>query len=102
MSPAVVLGTLAGLGGSVEHVYVVGCEPATVAEGIGLSPAVAAAVEPAADLCVELLSDIVAADWKGDRKMIRRVVAPVILALVVGLVVKSLPDLARYLKIREM
>lgn len=59
MSPAVVLGTLAGLGGSVEHVYVVGCEPATVAEGIGLSPVVAAAVEPAADLCVELLSDIV-------------------------------------------
>jgi len=34
--------------------------------------------------------------------MIRRLVASVLLALVAGLVVKSLPDIARYLKIREM
>ena len=34
--------------------------------------------------------------------MIRRLVMSVVLALVAGLVVKSLPDLARYLKIREM
>lgn len=34
--------------------------------------------------------------------MIRRFVMSVVFALVAGLVVKSLPDVARYLKIREM
>ena len=34
--------------------------------------------------------------------MIRRFALSVVLALVVGVVVKSLPDIARYLKIREM
>jgi hydrogenase maturation protease len=58
MSPGVVLGMLAGLGGSVERVVVVGCEPATLDEGIGLSPAVAAAVEPAVELCRGLLTEM--------------------------------------------
>jgi hypothetical protein len=34
--------------------------------------------------------------------MITRLIAAVALALIAGLVVKSLPDIARYLKIREM
>ena len=34
--------------------------------------------------------------------MILRIVSSLALALVAGLVVKSLPDIARYLKIREM
>jgi hypothetical protein len=34
--------------------------------------------------------------------MIVRFVFAVVIALVAGLVVKSLPDIARYLKIREM
>ena len=34
--------------------------------------------------------------------MIVRFVFAVVIALVAGLVVKSLPDLARYLKMREM
>jgi hypothetical protein len=34
--------------------------------------------------------------------MIRRFAFSVALALIAGLVVKSLPDIARYLKIREM
>jgi hypothetical protein len=34
--------------------------------------------------------------------MIRRFVTSLILAAVVGLVIKSLPDIARYLKMREM
>ena len=34
--------------------------------------------------------------------MIRRLVVSLLLALVAGLIVKSLPDVARYLKIREM
>jgi hydrogenase maturation protease len=35
-------------------------------------------------------------------KMIRRFVASLILAAVAGLVIRSLPDIARYLKMREM
>jgi hypothetical protein len=34
--------------------------------------------------------------------VIRRLVMSVVFAALAGLVVKSLPDLARYLKIREM
>jgi len=34
--------------------------------------------------------------------MIRRLVWSLLFALLTGLVVKSLPDVARYLKIREM
>lgn len=34
--------------------------------------------------------------------MIRRLLTSVLFALVVGLVIRSLPDMARYLKIREM
>lgn len=34
--------------------------------------------------------------------MIRRAVLSIGLALITGLIVKSLPDMARYLKIREM
>jgi hypothetical protein len=36
------------------------------------------------------------------RKMLVRLVVSLALALVAGVVVKSLPDIARYLKIREM
>jgi hypothetical protein len=34
--------------------------------------------------------------------VLRRFVASLVLAAVAGLVVKSLPDIARYLKMREM
>ena len=34
--------------------------------------------------------------------MIRHFLASVLIAAVAGLVIKSLPDIARYLKIREM
>lgn len=54
LDPAAVLATLRRLGGSVNRVVVVGCQPATVEEGMGLSPAVAAAVEPAAAEAVRL------------------------------------------------
>ena len=59
MGPDVVLSTLARLGGEVAHIRVVGCQPATLEEGFGLSPPVAAAVDGAVDLCLELVADIV-------------------------------------------
>jgi hydrogenase maturation protease len=50
MAPVAVLASLGQLGGSLPPTYVVGCRPADVSEGIGLTPAVARAVEPAMEL----------------------------------------------------
>jgi hydrogenase maturation protease len=64
MDPAAVLDLLDGLAGSmgvdrpVGRVLVVGCEPARLSEQIGLSPPVAAAVDPAVRAVVELVSDL--------------------------------------------
>jgi hydrogenase maturation protease len=68
MDPAAVLTLLDGLAGSmgverpVGRVLVVGCEPAVVGDGIGLSPPVAAAVEPAARAVTALVTELVARD----------------------------------------
>jgi hydrogenase maturation protease len=59
MSPLVVLTTLANLGGSVGRVLVVGCQPATTEEGMGLSEPVAAAVDRAVEMVSELLTELV-------------------------------------------
>jgi hydrogenase maturation protease len=58
MSPAVVLGLLAGLGGRVPRVVVVGCQPATIEEHIGLSKHVASAVVPAAAVVHRVLAEL--------------------------------------------
>jgi len=55
MSPDVVLATLANLGGSVGRTVIVGCQPADLREGMGLSLAVASVVDDAANLCLEVL-----------------------------------------------
>jgi hydrogenase maturation protease len=58
MSPDVVLATLERLGGSVRRIFIVGCQPADLREGMGLTPAMEAAVGAAANLCLELLTDV--------------------------------------------
>jgi len=55
MTPASVLGALAHLGGRVGRVLVVGCQPESIDERLGLSQPVAAAVEVAADEVIKLL-----------------------------------------------
>jgi hydrogenase maturation protease len=65
MSPDVVLATLSRLGGTVEQIFVVGCQPANLDEGIGLSPPVAAAVDGAVDLCCQLVAELVESAGKG-------------------------------------
>jgi hydrogenase maturation protease len=65
MNPDVVLASLARLGGSVEKVFIVGCQPANLQEGMGLTPAVAAAVEDAVQMCCELVAEIVEPVGKG-------------------------------------
>ncbi|MFJ3496302.1 hydrogenase maturation protease [Streptomyces sp. NPDC086091] len=63
MDPAAVLrqarGLRAAVGGSLpDRVWVVGCEPGDVGDGLGLTPPVARAVEPAVDLVLRLTHDI--------------------------------------------
>jgi hydrogenase maturation protease len=55
MDPAAVLGKLRALGGEVPVTYVVGCVPADVTEGVGLTPPVAAALPGAVAAVVGLL-----------------------------------------------
>lgn len=50
MDPVAVLASLGALGGELPPTYVVGCQPADVTEGIGLSPAVAHAVDEAVSM----------------------------------------------------
>lgn len=57
MDPATVLGGVTSLGGTLPPTIVVGCEPADLEEGMGLSPAVAASVPAAADAIERLLSE---------------------------------------------
>ncbi|MEP7047782.1 MAG: hydrogenase maturation protease [Ilumatobacteraceae bacterium] len=58
MSPAVVLGLLAGMGGELPHVIIVGCQPLTLEEGIGLSQPVSDAIAPAVKAVHRVLDDI--------------------------------------------
>jgi hydrogenase maturation protease len=59
MSPEMVLATLASLGGEIGRVLIVGCQPADLSDGIGLTPPVEAAIDAAADLCCQLVEEIV-------------------------------------------
>ena len=58
MSPDIVLATLARLGGSVDRIIIVGCQPGDLDEGMRLSSAVQAAVTAAVDLCLEVVADL--------------------------------------------
>lgn len=57
MDPATVLGMLADLGGKIDRVVIVGCEPATVEEQMGLSGPVAAAVDEALELVMRVVTE---------------------------------------------
>ena len=59
MNPDVVLASLAQMGGSVEKIFIVGCQPADLQDGMGLTPAVAAAVDDAVEMVCQVVSEIV-------------------------------------------
>jgi hydrogenase maturation protease len=56
MDPAAVFASLNALGGTPPYTVVIGCEAANVDEGMGLSPAVAAAIPEA----LRALEDVIA------------------------------------------
>jgi len=57
MDPASVLALLRSLGGRIDRLLVVGCEPVDVDEGMGLSEPVAGAVDKACRVVRQLLDD---------------------------------------------
>jgi len=58
MDPVAVLASLELLGGQLPRTLVVGCQPADVSEHIGLTPAVAEAVETAVATINRLVADL--------------------------------------------
>jgi hydrogenase maturation protease len=61
MQPDVVFGMLSMLDAGARHVLVVGCEPAVLEYGIGLSEPVAAAVDEAVEVVLGLVAEAAAA-----------------------------------------
>ena len=57
LDPVAVMGLLRGLGGSVGRMLVVGCQPATMQEQMGLSAPVEGAVEDAIRVVEELVRE---------------------------------------------
>jgi len=67
MNPAAVLAGLGRLGGTLPRTYLVGCRAATVAEGIGLSEPVAAAIPEAIAAVRELVARLAGEPVPGGR-----------------------------------
>ena len=65
LGPDAVLSLVPRLGGTVGPVVVVGCEPAGIDAGIGLSPSVQDAVGTAAQLVIDLVTGQVAVPADG-------------------------------------
>ncbi len=58
MSPDIVLATLARLGGSVERIVIVGCQPGDLDEGMRTVACRPGGGPAAVDLCLEVVADI--------------------------------------------
>ena len=59
MDPVAVLASLPELGGTLPPTYLVGCRPAELGEGIGLTPAVQNSVPAAAAAVRRLVSQLI-------------------------------------------
>lgn len=57
MEPLAVFEYLASIGGEPVPTVIVGCEPETIEEGMGLSPRVEAAIDKAIDVVLDLIAD---------------------------------------------
>jgi hydrogenase maturation protease len=128
LTPDAIFGLLSSLGGHPGRNLVVACEPAEVDAGMGLSDPVREALPHAVRAVEEILAQATgagpqagaqeAADdqecmadlpdiWmnrlrKEVLRMLSRLIKAAVVAAVLALVVDSLPDIKRYLEIREM
>lgn len=67
MTPQAVLALMRSLGGTLPRVLVVGCQPGELGESMALSGPVAAALEPAARVLVDLLAELLTGAEVGAR-----------------------------------
>ena len=74
MNPAIVLAMLASMGGEVQRVLVVGCQPSVIDEGIGLSPPVAAGGRPGVAAVLEVLAELSRAERGEEPSVMRRLI----------------------------
>jgi hydrogenase maturation protease len=68
MQPVAVLGSLTAMGGKLPPTFVVGCPVESTREGIGLSPAMSAAVPAAIDTVLDLLERLPLTDPLTERE----------------------------------
>ena len=128
LTPDAIFGLLSSLGGHPGRCLVVACEPAEIDAGMGLSDPVRAALPHAVRVVEEILAQ---ADQTGPHgheqpadeqecmadlarhpdgprprkevlRMLSRLIKAVVIAAGLARVVDSLPDIKRYLEIREM
>jgi hydrogenase maturation protease len=71
LTPGDVMTLVPVLGGHVDRILVVGCQPETLEDGIGLSPAVQASVGPAADMVRRVVDGELTQQTAGRREVVR-------------------------------
>jgi hydrogenase maturation protease len=128
LTPDAIFGLLSSLGGHPGRCLVVACEPAEVDAGMGLSDPVREALPHAVRVVEEIVAEADETRPHGHEQqadeqecmadlarhpdeprlrkevlgMLSRLIKAVVIAAVLALVVDSLPDIKRYLEIREM
>ena len=128
LTPDAIFRLLSSLGGHPGRSLVVACEPAEVDEGMGLSDPVREALPHAVRVVEEIVAQADETGPHGNEQqadeqecmadlarhpdgprlrkevlgMLSRLIKAVVIAAVLALVVDSLPDIKRYLEIREM
>jgi hydrogenase maturation protease len=128
LTPDAIFGLLSSLGGHPGRSLVVACEPAEVDAGMGLSDPVREALPHAVRVVEEIVAQADETGPQGHERqadeqecmadlarhpdeprlrkevlgMLSRLIKAVVIAAVLALVVDSLPDIKRYLEIREM
>jgi hydrogenase maturation protease len=100
MEPDAVFALLKALGGEIPKLVVVGCEPAEVSERMGAQPAGGGSGRPGRGRRPG--ADRRARERGGGMSMFRKVLLGAVLVGLVAVLRKSVPDLARYFKIRQM
>jgi hydrogenase maturation protease len=114
LTPDSIFAMLSALGGHPGRSLVVACEPADVSPGMGLSGPVREALPHAVRAVEEILTrageqetTTLAAHrdgltWKEVLGMVTRLIKAALIAALLALVIDSLPDIKRYLELRDM
>ena len=100
LTPDEIFAMLTSMGGHPGRSLVVACEPADVSAGMGLSDRVREAVPHAVSAIEEILADMQSS--RKAPKVVSRLITAAVIAAVLAIVIASLPDIKRYLEIREM